>query len=54
MPRYQGIAFSKKNEGVAVVPGLNLQNRRGRQVFQENSALNLRLQNIAIHFIAKV
>jgi hypothetical protein len=34
--------------------GLNLQHGRGRQVVEGHAALNFRLRNVAIHFIAEV
>lgn len=47
-------AVVQKHCGVAVVLGLDLQHGRGWEVFKEDTAFNVGLDNLVIHFIAEV
>jgi hypothetical protein len=44
----------QQDRGVAVMLGLNLEDGFGRKIFQENAALNLRLDNTPVDLVAEV
>src|SRR5580658_625480 len=54
MPRNHRIAAAQKHGPVAMVHGLNFEHRRWRQIVQEYSPLNLRLDDAAVDLIAQI
>ena len=54
MPGDQRIAAPQQNRRVAVMHSLDLQDRRRRQIVQEHSPLDLRLNDGVVHVVSKV
>ena len=54
MPGNERVAASQQYCRVAVMHGLNLQNSRRGEVFQEHAALDFRLDDAAVYVIAQV
>jgi hypothetical protein len=48
------LAAAKQHGGVAVMHGLNLQDGRGGQIVDENTAFDFRADDAAVHFIGEV
>src|SRR5579883_663150 len=46
--------LAEHDRGVAVISGLNLEHGRGGKIFQENAAFDLRLNDVAIYFVAEI
>jgi len=50
----QGQIFIQHNGGVAMILGLNFEHGRGGKIFQENAAFHIRLNDVAIYFVAEI
>ncbi len=50
----QGQVFIQQDGGVAVISRLNFEHSGGWKIFQENAAFHLRLNDMAIYFVAEV
>ena len=50
----QSFAASKKDCGVAVVHGLNLEDGGGRKIVEVDTTFDFRLDDAAVHFVGEV
>ena len=54
IPGKECLSTIKHDRGVAVILGANFQHSRGRQIVEVDAAFDLRLHDVAIHFIAEI
>jgi len=49
-----GQIFIHQDGGVAMISGLNFEYGRGGKIFEEDAAFDLRLDDMAIYFVAEI
>jgi hypothetical protein len=54
MTPYPGLAATSVHHRVPAVLGLDLKHGPGREVFEKRAAFDLRLDDVAIHFIVEI
>lgn len=50
----KGVTAAEQDGGVAVVHGLDFENCVGREVVEEDSAFDFRLDDAAVHFVSQI